>query len=454
MMYHLPRWLRPVTALLALALMALLVPVQAGVVRAQAPASFDVQVVDFEFQPANLTIPAGATVTWTNAGQRTHTVSADDGSFDSGRLDPGETFSHTFSEPGTFTYHCGFHPEMQGTITVTGAEVSTTAATPTATQVSSTEPSTSVGPSQDLAPEAESRLAHIHAGTCDELGIVVYSMPNLKTYRIDEAESGGIGSIELITGTANVPLSELFSEPFSIHVHQSAKNKQIYLACANVGGRPEAPWSEQDGLVLDAQEQNGSGYRGFATLRPTAEGETQVTIALAVSEASAEAAAQQETPPAPTTYSSPSFGYTISYGPAWTESESSTTNGSDRFVLFNGTSYITFTSESGFGGDPKACVDAFVTQLTSDPNVSNLRLAVDDSGAPLEGGTAATGAYATYDHDYKFSDRTEPYTLYVGCIPLVPNEAVLAIVQNVPTAEYAQQVPLREALLRGLTLPQ
>jgi hypothetical protein len=179
-----------------------------------------------------------------------------------------------------------------------------------------------------------------------------------------------------------------------------------------------------------------------------------VTIALAVSEASAEAAAQQEAPPAPTTYTSPSFGYTISYGPAWQESESSTTNGSDRFVLFNGTSYITFTSETGFGGDPKACVEAFVAQLTSDPNVSNLKLAVDDSGAPLEGGTAATGAYATYDHDYKFPDRTEPYTLYVGCIPLVPNEAVLAIVQNVPTAEYAQQVPLREALLRGLTLPQ
>jgi plastocyanin len=448
------RWFRPASVLLALALMTLFVPAQAGVVRAQSPATFDVQVVDFEFQPASLTIPAGATVTWTNVGQRSHTVSADDGSFDSGRLDPGETFSHTFAEPGTYTYHCGFHPEMQGTIIVTAGEASTTAATSSPTQEASTEPSTNVEAPQDLAPEAETRLAHIHAGTCDELGIVVYSMPDLKTYRVNLAESGGIGSTEMITGTANVPLSDLFNEPFSIHVHESAKNKQIYLACANVGGRPDAPWSEQEGLVLEAQEQNGSGFHGFATLRPTADGETQVTIALAVSEASAEAAAQQEAPPAPTTYTSPSFGYTISYGPAWQESENSTTNGSDRFVLFNGTSYITFTSETGFGGDPKACVDAFVAQLTSDPNVSNLKLAVDDSGAPLEGGTAATGAYATYDHDYKFADRTEPYTLYVGCIPLVPNEAVLAIVQNVPTAEYAQQVPLREALLRGLTLPQ
>jgi plastocyanin len=437
-----------------LTLATVLVPTQVESVQAQSQGTLDVQVVDFAFQPANLTVPVGANVTWTNTGKRPHTVSADDGSFDSGRLDPGEQFSHTFTQPGTYTYHCGFHPEMIGTITVTGEVASTSAATPTPSQESGQVPATTTRPAQDLTPEAESRLAHIHAGTCDELGIVVYSMPDLKTYRINQGESGGLGSIELITGTANVPISDLFSEPFSIHVHESAKSKQIYLACANVGGRPAASWSESDGLVLEAQEQNGSGYHGFATLRPTADGKTQVTIALAVSETATEAAAQQEAPPAPTTYTSPSFGYTISYGSSWQESESSTTNGSDRFVLFNGTSYITFTSETGFGGDPKACVDTFVKNLTADPNVSNLRLAVDDSGAPLEGGTAATGAYATYDHDYKFPDRTEPYTLYVGCIPLVPNKAVLAIVQNVPTAEYAKQVPLREALLRGLTLPQ
>jgi plastocyanin len=252
MMNLLPRWLRPSsTVLLALALVTLLVPTQAAAVRAQGPGTFDVQVVDFAFQPANLTIPVGATVTWTNTGQRTHTVSADDGSFDSGRLDPGEQFSHTFTAPGTYAYHCGFHPEMQGTITVT-AEGATAAATPTAGQPG-TEATTSSEATQDLTPEPVTRLAHIHAGTCDELGIVVYSMPDLKTYRLNQAEAGGIGSIELVTGTANVPIGELFSEPFSVHVHESAANKQIYLACANIGGRPAAPWNESDGLVLEAQ---------------------------------------------------------------------------------------------------------------------------------------------------------------------------------------------------------
>src|SRR5687767_7478951 len=76
-------------------------------------AAFEVQVVDFAFEPATITVPAGASVTWTNSGSRPHTVTADDGSFDSGRLDPGEQFSQTFDQPGTFTYFCGFHPEMQ-----------------------------------------------------------------------------------------------------------------------------------------------------------------------------------------------------------------------------------------------------------------------------------------------------------------------------------------------------
>ena len=122
------------------------------------------------------------------------------------------------------------------------------------------------------------------------------------------------------------------------------------------------------------------------------------------------------------------------------ESENVSANGRDRLVLSNGTSYITFTGAREFGGDPQACVDDFVTQLTADPNVSNLRLATDEQGNPLQGGTAATGAYAVYNHDYTFPDRVEPYTLFVGCVPLIPNEAVLAIVQNVPTADYDDQV--------------
>src|SRR5215213_10231188 len=251
--------------------------------------AFDVSVVDFAFEPGTLSVPVGATVTWTNTGSRPHTVTADDGSFDSGRLDPGEQFSQTFYQPGTYTYHCGFHPEMQGTIVVADSQevaVASAEATPTAAEPASIDAgavSDAAGPTRNLEPVEPSRLAHIHAGTCDELGIVVYSFPDLKTYRLDEGEEAGVGAIEMITGTTQTPLSELFGEPFSVHVHESSQNKQTYIACSDIGGRPGDPWTEADGLTLRAEEQKGSGYSGFTTLRPTADGGTQVTIAIAAS---------------------------------------------------------------------------------------------------------------------------------------------------------------------------
>src|SRR5215208_435132 len=466
---------RPVTILtvtLAIFVAAVGFLSQVDLITAHQDAVFDVSVVDFAFEPGTVSVPAGATVTWTNTGSRPHTVTADDGSFDSGRLDPGEQFSQTFDQPGTFAYHCGFHPEMQGSIAVTetqeeAAESATTPeaaqanesneATPAAGQPVSNEPapgSDAAGPVRNLEPTEPSRLAHIHAGTCEELGIVVYSFPDIRTYRLDEGEEAGLGAIELITGTTQTPLSGLFGEPFSVHVHESAQNKQTYIACSDIGSRPAEPWSEADGLTLRAVEQRESGYSGFTTLRPTADGGTQVTIAIAASSAATEAAAAQPAPPPSTTYTSPTFGYTIGYGPTWEETENVSANDRDRLVLFNGTSYVTFTGAREFGGDPQVCVDDFAAELTADPNVSNPALATDEEGNPLEGGTAATGAYAVYSHDYTFPHRVEPYTLFVGCVPLVPNESVLAIVQNVPTADYNDQVEPREALLRGLTLAQ
>lgn len=80
----------------------------------------DVKMIGFSFQPPAVTIKVNSTVTWTNSEQAPHTVTADDGSFDSGTLSPyGGNFKHLFSRPGTFTYHCSIHPSMHGTVTVT-----------------------------------------------------------------------------------------------------------------------------------------------------------------------------------------------------------------------------------------------------------------------------------------------------------------------------------------------
>ena len=63
----------------------------------------------------------GDTVTWTNNGEHPHTVTADTGAFASQRLDPGASFSFTFTTAGTFAYHCEFHSDMTGQVAVGAA---------------------------------------------------------------------------------------------------------------------------------------------------------------------------------------------------------------------------------------------------------------------------------------------------------------------------------------------
>jgi nitrite reductase (NO-forming) len=80
------------------------------------------------FDPIDLTVPVGTTVRWTNLDSVAHTVTSGtsdgstgtpDGIFDSPFLDLGDTFTFTFTEPGTYPYYCKPHPWMKGTVTVT-----------------------------------------------------------------------------------------------------------------------------------------------------------------------------------------------------------------------------------------------------------------------------------------------------------------------------------------------
>jgi plastocyanin len=83
-----------------------------------AAALHEVAIIDFGFRPTESVVAVGTTVAWTVTQQSPHTVTASDGSFDSGILDVGGRFQHTFLEPGTFAYACRLHPEMQATIVV------------------------------------------------------------------------------------------------------------------------------------------------------------------------------------------------------------------------------------------------------------------------------------------------------------------------------------------------
>ena len=70
------------------------------------------------FSPVKVTVSAGGVVTWTNQDDKDHTVTATDGSFDSGPIKAGGSWSHRFSGPGTFAYYCMFHTDMRGTVSV------------------------------------------------------------------------------------------------------------------------------------------------------------------------------------------------------------------------------------------------------------------------------------------------------------------------------------------------
>ncbi len=78
-----------------------------------------VAITNFAFNPATITVKVGTTVTWTNNDSAPHTITADDGSFNSGDIGQGKTYSHTFSSAGTFPYHCTVHPFMKATVVVT-----------------------------------------------------------------------------------------------------------------------------------------------------------------------------------------------------------------------------------------------------------------------------------------------------------------------------------------------
>jgi plastocyanin len=76
----------------------------------------------YGFAPATLTVAKGTRVEWSNTTDAPHTVTSDSGTtLASSMINPsGGSFSFTFSQPGTYTYHCTIHPNMKGTIVVTG----------------------------------------------------------------------------------------------------------------------------------------------------------------------------------------------------------------------------------------------------------------------------------------------------------------------------------------------
>ena len=79
------------------------------------------EIVDIDYEPRDLKVAKGTTVTWTNTGQLPHTVTKENGpgpDFDSDTVDPGDTFEQRFDTPGKIDYICTIHDNPRGSVTV------------------------------------------------------------------------------------------------------------------------------------------------------------------------------------------------------------------------------------------------------------------------------------------------------------------------------------------------
>ena len=111
----------PLTGTSSMPSMTMTAPTGSSSAPAAPVAGNAVSISGFAFAPASLTVKAGTTVTWTNKDSDAHTVTSQGtgGPLGSAALSTGQSYSFTFTKPGTYSYLCTIHPFMTATVTVT-----------------------------------------------------------------------------------------------------------------------------------------------------------------------------------------------------------------------------------------------------------------------------------------------------------------------------------------------
>lgn len=134
------------------------------------------------------------------------------------------------------------------------------------------------------ADAAVAHPAHIHEGTCAELGSVVFPLTDVaapaSTDGDDMAASGSPIAVETSITTIDVPLADVVNGDHAINVHESADNIGNYIACGDIGGTIVPGAADGGELMIGLHELNDSGYSGIAVLREAGD-QTDVTVYLA-----------------------------------------------------------------------------------------------------------------------------------------------------------------------------
>jgi len=147
----------------------------------------------------------------------------------------------------------------------------------------------------DATPEGQSPAhpAHIHSGTCEELGDVVFPLESLTATDLTASpETVGelpgtpaisdedmLNVVAESTTTVEASLSDILSGEHAINVHESPENIENYIACGDIVGQ------ETGGLQIELNELNDSGYQGIANLTDNGDNTTTVTVVLMRSDA-------------------------------------------------------------------------------------------------------------------------------------------------------------------------
>jgi hypothetical protein len=115
--------------------------------------------------------------------------------------------------------------------------------------------------------EAEAHPAHIHSGTCDQLGDVVYPLADVAAPTGEEMGAAGGHPVKVSeVNHVDVPLQEILDGGHAINVHESAEAIDVYIACGDIGGYVITDPAGRTELFVGLAELNDSGHTGVARL--------------------------------------------------------------------------------------------------------------------------------------------------------------------------------------------
>ncbi|MFE0325200.1 cupredoxin domain-containing protein [Streptomyces sp. NPDC058960] len=176
-------------------------------------ATYSVSLKNLQYNPPTLDVQVGDSVTWSNDETNGVTHSVTGGDLNSPDLAPGAKYSFTFSSPGTFSYHCRFHPDMQGTVVVGGSSSS-----PSPTSSATASPTASPTPSGSASPTpspSSSSTATSPAPTSSGGGAPVGAGPLPVSFHLNDTAGSWYNTNLSLFGTKSLAVAELPRVPLS-----------------------------------------------------------------------------------------------------------------------------------------------------------------------------------------------------------------------------------------------